>query len=131
MTLLQFFIGYGFTTIGYPLGVTLIQTIFSKILGPRPQGVWMGLMTGAGCASRVLGPVFVGLIYTRYGTYQTFGVTGVMLVLAMIWVQILNKRLVPEDLDRVTGGGADDKKDVELPLVHQPTVTTKTENGAS
>ena len=36
--------------------------IFSKILGLRPQGVWMGLSTGVGCASRVLGPVFVGFI---------------------------------------------------------------------
>lgn len=37
MTLSQFIIGYGMTVIGYPIGVTLIQTIFSKILGPRPQ----------------------------------------------------------------------------------------------
>lgn len=37
MTLFQFILGYGFTVFGYPIGVTLIQTIFSKILGPRPQ----------------------------------------------------------------------------------------------
>lgn len=37
MTLFQFILGYVLTTIGYPIGVTLIQTIFSKILGPRPQ----------------------------------------------------------------------------------------------
>jgi hypothetical protein len=24
----------------YPIGVTLIQTLFSKILGSRPQGTW-------------------------------------------------------------------------------------------
>jgi len=37
MTITQFILGYAFTAIGYPIGVTLIQTIFSKILGPRPQ----------------------------------------------------------------------------------------------
>lgn len=37
MMLSQFIIGYVLTAIGYPIGVTLIQTIFSKILGPRPQ----------------------------------------------------------------------------------------------
>lgn len=37
MTLEQFFIGFVLTSVGYPIGVTLIQTIFSKILGPRPQ----------------------------------------------------------------------------------------------
>lgn len=134
MTVPQFLIGYGFTTIGYPLGVTLIQTIFSKILGPRPQGVWMGLMTGAGCASRVLGPVFVGLIYTRYGTYQTFGLTGLMLIVAMIFIQILNKRLVPpepsdnEVKDRA--GDLDDKRDVKLPLVHRQINNAKKEDEA-
>ncbi|XP_034949228.1 major facilitator superfamily domain-containing protein 8 [Chelonus insularis] len=101
MTVLQFVIGYGFTTIGYPVGVTLVQTIFSKILGPRPQGVWMGLMTGAGCASRVLGPVFMGLIYTRLGTYHTFGITGVTLIIAMIWLQIMDERLVPKVTEKV------------------------------
>lgn len=39
MTITQFIIGYGFTTLGYPIGVTLAQTIYSKILGPRPQGL--------------------------------------------------------------------------------------------
>lgn len=101
MTITQFLIGYTFTTIGYPLGVSLTQTIFSKILGPRPQGVWMGLMTGAGCVSRILGPICVGIIYNRYGTYHTFGVTGATLVLCIIWLQIVDKRLIPlEELEQ-------------------------------
>ena len=111
LTPVQFFIGYGFTTIGYPLGITLIQTIFSKVLGPRPQGVWMGFMTGAGCASRVLGPVFVSVIYTRFGTYHTFGITGLTLIVCMSWLQIVNKRLVPPKAIILS-------KDIEIPLVH-------------
>ncbi|XP_076752228.1 CLN7/MFS domain-containing 8 isoform X2 [Xylocopa sonorina] len=95
LTVVQFFIGYAFTTIGYPVGVTLVQTIFSKVLGPRPQGVWMGFMTGAGCASRVLGPIFVSVIYTRFGTYHTFSVTGITLIVCMVWLQIVNERLIP------------------------------------
>ncbi|XP_076246546.1 CLN7/MFS domain-containing 8 [Calliopsis andreniformis] len=116
VTVTQFLIGYSFTTIGYPLGVTLIQTIFSKVLGPRPQGVWMGFMTGAGCASRVLGPIFVSVVYTRFGTYHTFGITGLMLVLAMLWLQIVNKRLIP--LKAVTLKDDQQKIEVEIPLVH-------------
>ncbi|XP_051175017.1 major facilitator superfamily domain-containing protein 8 isoform X2 [Leptopilina boulardi] len=119
MTITQFLIGYTFTTIGYPLGVTLTQTIFSKILGPRPQGVWMGLMTGAGCVSRILGPVCVGVIYNRYGTYHTFGVTGMTLVLCMIWLQIVDKRLIPlEELEKVTADDAtqQERRIIEVPL---------------
>ncbi|XP_065360293.1 major facilitator superfamily domain-containing protein 8 isoform X1 [Calliphora vicina] len=99
LTLTQFIIGYGFTSIGYPIGVTLIQTIFSKVLGPRPQGVWMGLMTGSGCLSRVFGPVFVGSIYTRLGTYWTFGITTIMMLFSMIWLLIERKRLIPPTFD--------------------------------
>lgn len=86
LPLTQFIIGYAFTSVGYPIGVTLIQTIFSKVLGPRPQGVWMGLMTGSGCFSRVLGPVCVGSLYTRLGTNWTFGFTSVMMLVSMIFL---------------------------------------------
>jgi len=118
ITITQFFIGYIFTSIGYPLGITLMQTIFSKILGPRPQGVWMGLMTGAGCASRVLGPVFVGFIYTRLGTYHTFGITGVMLIISMVWLQLVNKRLIAPELKKSNEAPNRQEKDAESPLVH-------------
>lgn len=95
MTLGQFVAGYAVTSVGYPIGVTLIQTIFSKILGPRPQGTWMGIMTGAGSLSRVFGPVFVGTIYTRLGTNWTFGVTSAMMVVSMLWLLVYNAQLLP------------------------------------
>jgi ceroid-lipofuscinosis MFS transporter 7 len=61
----------------------------------------MGLMTGAGCLSRVMGPVFVSFIYTRYGTIWTFGITTVMMVASMVWLQLVEKRLVAPDLPPV------------------------------
>ncbi|SPP77519.1 major facilitator superfamily domain-containing protein 8 isoform X1 [Drosophila guanche] len=100
VSLTQFIIGFALTSVGYPIGVTLIQTIFSKVLGPRPQGVWMGWMTGSGCLSRVLGPVFVGSIYTRLGTYWTFGVTSFMMLVAMIALQFGNRLLIPPTFDK-------------------------------
>ncbi|XP_049298806.1 major facilitator superfamily domain-containing protein 8-like isoform X1 [Anopheles funestus] len=99
MTITQFLIGYAFTAIGYPIGVTLITTIFSKILGPRPQGTWMGIMTGSGCLSRALGPVFLSTIYTKYGLYWTFGSTAVMMAGTMLWLWQMRQRLVPIPYD--------------------------------
>lgn len=58
----------------------------------------MGLMTGAGCLSRVMGPVFVSYIYTRYGTIWTFGITTVMMIASMVWLQVIEKRLKAPDL---------------------------------
>jgi MFS transporter, ceroid-lipofuscinosis neuronal protein 7 len=95
----EFLFGYVISTIGYPIGVTLIQTIFSKILGSRPQGTWMGLFTGAGCVSRIFGPLAVGSLYTRYGTTWTFTITCLMMVLPMIWLYLLRDRLNIEELE--------------------------------
>ncbi|XP_064212479.1 major facilitator superfamily domain-containing protein 8 [Tribolium castaneum] len=104
MTLTQFIIGYFLTAFGYPIGVTLIQTIFSKLLGPRPQGVWMGLMTGSGCLSRVMGPVFVTYIYEEFGTIWTFGLTTVMMVICLFWLLYFNKTLIPVEIQTVPEG---------------------------
>ncbi|XP_017876594.1 major facilitator superfamily domain-containing protein 8 [Ceratina calcarata] len=128
VTVTQFLIGYLFTTTGYPVGVTLIQTIFSKVLGPRPQGVWMGLMTGAGCASRIFGPVFVTIIYTRYGTYHTFGITGLTLIVCMLWLQIVDKRLIPP---QATVSKLKHKEpDADIPLVQSTSNDDQRPNGA-
>lgn len=89
MTIWQFLLGYAFTAIGYPIGVTLITTIFSKILGPRPQGTWMGVMTGSGCLSRAMGPVFLSTIYTKLGLYWTFGSTALMMAATMLWLWLV------------------------------------------
>ncbi|XP_017043162.1 major facilitator superfamily domain-containing protein 8 [Drosophila ficusphila] len=102
LTLTQFIIGFALTSVGYPIGVTLIQTIFSKVLGPRPQGVWMGWMTGSGCMSRVLGPLFVGSIYSRLGTYWTFGITGFMMFVSMFWLHFSNRLLIPPTYEKAT-----------------------------
>ncbi|XP_014250950.1 major facilitator superfamily domain-containing protein 8 isoform X2 [Cimex lectularius] len=89
----QYVIGFVLISIGYPIGITLIQTIFSKILGPRPQGVWMGLITGFGCLSRVVGPVFVVYIYTNLGTVWTFGLISALMVFSLFWLLIFKDRI--------------------------------------
>ncbi|EAT38955.1 AAEL009195-PA [Aedes aegypti] len=104
MTISQFLIGYAFTAIGYPIGVTLITTIFSKILGPRPQGTWMGIMTGSGCLSRALGPVFLSTIYTKLGLYWTFGSTAVMMAATMLWLWLVRDRLIPPEYENPNSG---------------------------
>ncbi|CAH4036738.1 major facilitator superfamily domain-containing protein 8 isoform X1 [Pieris brassicae] len=95
LTLPQFFLGYTCVSIGYPLGVTLIQTIFSKVLGPRPQGVWMGVLTGAGCIARALGPVFVATVYARRGPDATFGATATFTFCALVALRLVYARLSP------------------------------------
>ncbi|XP_053604461.1 major facilitator superfamily domain-containing protein 8 [Plodia interpunctella] len=98
LTLTQFLLGYVSVSVGYSLGVTLIQTIFSKVLGPRPQGVWMGVLTGAGCVSRALGPVFVSAVYARRGPAATFGSTAGLTFAALLALRVVYSRLQPPPL---------------------------------
>lgn len=63
----------------------------------------MGIMTGSGSLSRVLGPVFVGSIYTRLGTNWTFGITSIMMALAMVWLLVYDSTLVPPSVAQNNG----------------------------
>jgi hypothetical protein len=48
-----------------------------------------------------MGPVFVSFVYTRYGTVWTFGITTVMMTASMVWLQLVEKRLMAPDLPPV------------------------------
>ena len=41
--------------IAYPIANVMEFSLFSKILGPGPQGVMMGWLTASGCLARALG----------------------------------------------------------------------------
>nr|CAI5855689.1 unnamed protein product [Callosobruchus analis] len=94
MLLAQFIFAYLFITFGYP-------------------GVWMGLITGSGCLSRVMGPIFVTYIYEEYGTYWTFGTTTSIMALCTIWLLVFQKQLQPVEPK------APDEEDKELRDVTQ------------
>ena len=95
----EFILGYLLTAVGYPIGLTLIQTIFSKILGPRPQGVFQGYMTGSGCLSRLFGPISVSVLYSQYGIWWLSVITAVMMVVPTIWLVFIRKRLLIENVE--------------------------------
>lgn len=88
-----YILGYLLTSIGYPIGLTLIQTIFSKVLGPRPQGVWQGLLTASGCLSRIFGPICVTVLYSSLGVLWLSTVTALMMVIPMVMLILLRDRL--------------------------------------
>lgn len=133
----EFLIGYLLTSIGYPIGIiifsffiihnyhtfiiilglTLINSIFSKIIGPRPQGLWQSLITGSGCFSRILGPLFVSFIYTYYGTFWLSLSTGLMMIIPMFWLMSLKDRLDIENIQLPTA------KEIELMNVESNTKT--------
>merc|ERR1719341_138762 len=100
ITEIQFYIGYIIAAISFPYCMAICQAMFSKVIGPRPQGLWMGLLTAVGSLARICGPIFVSFIYVNYGTYWTFGLCTATLVFSTLVTVITFKRLVPIDLVR-------------------------------
>jgi len=95
LTLFQFYLGYAISAVSYPFCMAICQGIFSKVIGPRPQGLWMGLLTAVGSLARIVSPIFVSEIYKEFGTYWTFGLCAGSIGLASLVTLATYRRLVP------------------------------------
>ncbi|XP_058458935.1 major facilitator superfamily domain-containing protein 8-like isoform X2 [Malaya genurostris] len=100
VTKIQFTISYTLLCIAFSIGTTLSQAVFSKLLGPRPQGTWMALLTCAGSAARIVGPGSV-TAYVIVGTYWTFGASTVLSGIIFLWMWVYRNRLQPSKPDSV------------------------------
>ncbi|VDI77954.1 MFS transporter, ceroid-lipofuscinosis neuronal protein 7, partial [Mytilus galloprovincialis] len=67
VTFPQFIFGTLMIVIGYPTCNVMTYTLYSKILGPKPQGMMMGWLTASGSLARTVGPIFVSQVYNAYG----------------------------------------------------------------
>uniref|UniRef100_A0A1A8KFK7 Major facilitator superfamily domain containing 8 n=1 Tax=Nothobranchius kuhntae TaxID=321403 RepID=A0A1A8KFK7_NOTKU len=80
--------------VGYPACNVMSYTLYSKILGPKPQGVYMGWLTASGSAARTLGPVFVSHVYTLLGPRWAFSLICGMVVGAIVLLTSFYSRLI-------------------------------------
>ncbi|XP_009864877.1 PREDICTED: major facilitator superfamily domain-containing protein 8, partial [Apaloderma vittatum] len=80
--------------LGYPMCNVMSYTLYSKILGPKPQGVYMGWLTASGSGARILGPVFVSQIYTHLGPRWAFSLICAVVVVSLLLLEIVYKRLI-------------------------------------
>uniref|UniRef100_A0A8B9GD35 Major facilitator superfamily domain containing 8 n=1 Tax=Amazona collaria TaxID=241587 RepID=A0A8B9GD35_9PSIT len=80
--------------LGYPVCNVMSYTLYSKILGPKPQGVYMGWLTASGSGARILGPVFVSQIYTHLGPRWAFSLICGVVVVSLLLLEIVYKRLI-------------------------------------
>ncbi|KAH0615974.1 hypothetical protein JD844_026674 [Phrynosoma platyrhinos] len=80
--------------LGYPACSVMSYTLYSKILGPKPQGIYMGWLTASGSAARILGPVFVSQLYTHLGPRWAFSLICGIVVLSLLLLEAVYKRLV-------------------------------------
>uniref|UniRef100_A0A2C9KCS2 Major facilitator superfamily (MFS) profile domain-containing protein n=1 Tax=Biomphalaria glabrata TaxID=6526 RepID=A0A2C9KCS2_BIOGL len=91
----QYFGATVLISIGYPMCNLLSYTIYSKVLGPKPQGLWMGWLTASGSLARTVGPIYVSQVYDLFGPQVTFGSCCGIVFLTICFYLIVCKRLVP------------------------------------
>ncbi|EFX78855.1 hypothetical protein DAPPUDRAFT_53149 [Daphnia pulex] len=98
----QLIAGFVLIVTGFPMGAAMTNSIFSKIIGPYPQGTWMGILAAGACFARVLCPICVTNIYSAFGPLAAFAfMTGIM-VLVLMLLLIYYRHLVPyryEDIE--------------------------------
>jgi len=95
ITAVQFYIHYAMSSLAFPYCTAICQAVLSKVLGPRPQGLWMGILTSAGSLARIAGPIFVSEIYKELGTYWTYGICAFSVLLSILCTVVTYKRMVP------------------------------------
>lgn len=80
--------------VGYPTCNVMSYTLYSKILGPKPQGVYMGWLTASGSGARTLGPIFVSHVYTILGPRWAFSLICALVVGAIVLLSSVYHRLI-------------------------------------
>ncbi|KAG2465434.1 MFSD8 protein, partial [Polypterus senegalus] len=80
--------------VGYPACNVMSYTLYSKILGPKPQGVYMGWLTASGSGARTVGPVFVSQVYTNLGPRWAFSIICVLVGATAAFLCATYKRLI-------------------------------------
>lgn len=81
--------------LGYPACNVMSYSLYSQVLGPEPQGVYMGWLTASGSGARVLGPVFISQVYSVWGPRWAFGLVCGAVLLTLALLGAVYRRLVP------------------------------------
>lgn len=72
-----------------------LNTLFSKVIGPRRQGTQQGLLQVSGGVARMFGPVIVSFLYVLHGPRAVW--LFILFVLALntiLWI-LFYQRMVP------------------------------------
>lgn len=80
--------------VGYPACNVMSYTLYSKILGPKPQGVYMGWLTTSGSGARTLAPIFVSHVYTLLGPRWAFSLICALVLGAIVLLASVYHRLI-------------------------------------
>lgn len=91
----QLIISYCIAMAGLFFGMSFTQAVFSKILGPTPLGVWMGLLAGCAAIVRITGPMWISYVYEALGIIYIYIILACLEIFVLCSLLISYKRLAP------------------------------------
>jgi len=94
----QIIFGTVFLSVGYPFVMVLTSSMYSKILGPSPQGVMQSWFGATGGVARIVSPLLVTYLYANFGPRWTFVSIDSLVVFAIIILLLTHRRLIPYHL---------------------------------
>ncbi|KAF4519574.1 hypothetical protein B566_EDAN004782 [Ephemera danica] len=95
MRIVPMVIGFIMLRTGRSFSMTLCQTIYSKVLGHRPQGLWIGVLITFVCLARIVSPILLSTAYVRLGPIWTFSLAASLNAICAFWLHLVKGRLVP------------------------------------
>ncbi|XP_063723292.1 major facilitator superfamily domain-containing protein 8-like [Symsagittifera roscoffensis] len=101
--LYQFVISAVINCMGYAVATVLVATIFSKIVGPFPQGFLQGILTAAGSLARALGPLLVTQLFDHYGPMAAYLSQAASVGVATTVVFVFNRKFIQHIVTREFG----------------------------
>ncbi|XP_065057701.1 major facilitator superfamily domain-containing protein 8-like [Rhopilema esculentum] len=90
----QFVIAELITMTGFMLPYLVITGLYSKIVGPRKQGVYLAALSAVGCASATTTPLLLSYIYEQQGPRCVFLVIASVLITFIVVFTYFYSRLV-------------------------------------
>uniref|UniRef100_A0A7E4W2E2 MFS domain-containing protein n=1 Tax=Panagrellus redivivus TaxID=6233 RepID=A0A7E4W2E2_PANRE len=76
------------------INITL-NTLFSKIIGPRPQAAQQGWLQVSAGAGRFVGPVIVSYLYTQFGPRWVWNAVLLIVAATLALCVVFRRRMVP------------------------------------
>jgi len=106
LPLWQYLLSCFFVNAGFPFVTVMSTTIFSTVLGPFPQGFWMGLLNACGSLARAVGPIVTTQLYTSYGPTKLYLGTAAFTGLSVLVILATYRRLIVHKLQRIPEAGS-------------------------
>ena len=78
-----------------PIICSASNTIASKVIGPHPPGVLMGILTASLAIGRCIEPIVFMSLYTNYGPQITYAAMDWVVITMILVTLVTYRHLVP------------------------------------